>query len=98
MIEDVYKLVETKKVVMEADFPRIKGLRFTILWNSRAMYQEGLPILYGWNSFFFGKPSHFEIFAHEELLKNGWKSIFGLETKKIWTALPDSPRRPQHRR
>ena len=47
MIEDVYKLVGTKKVVMEADCPRIKGLSVIILRNSRAIYQEGLPILYG---------------------------------------------------
>ncbi|KAK3178897.1 hypothetical protein OEA41_001034 [Lepraria neglecta] len=82
MIEDVYKLVGTKKVVMEADCPRIKGLRVTILRTSRAIYQEGLPILYGWNSFFFRKPSHLEIFAYEELLENGWKPVFGLETKE----------------
>ena len=47
MIEDVYRLVGTKKVVMEADCPRIKGLSVTILRTFRAIYQEGLPILYG---------------------------------------------------
>ena len=82
MIQDAYKLVGTKKVVMEADCPRIKGLGVTILRASRAIYQEGLPIRYGHNSFCFRKPSHLEIFAHEELPRNGFKTVFGLETQK----------------
>ena len=65
VICDAHKLVGNKEV-MEINCPRVKGLEPAILRTCRAINNEALPVLYGYNRFYFDSPTALTDFAHHE--------------------------------